>query len=80
MVVVRDLCLPRRSDKGDASGTEVLRDSLSLGSKIMPSLDRGASVNLESTSTWIGGYRQINETTGKNLASLYFPSTCFPCI
>jgi hypothetical protein len=35
MVVVRDLCLPRRSDKGDASGTEVLRDSLSLGSKIM---------------------------------------------
>jgi hypothetical protein len=28
VVIVRGSCLPRRSDKGDASGTEALSDSL----------------------------------------------------
>jgi hypothetical protein len=48
-----------------------------LGSKIKSCLDRGASENLESTSTWIRGDRQIIDTTGKILVSP-FPS-CFDC-
>jgi hypothetical protein len=38
--------------------------SCPLGSKIKPRLDRGASVSLKSTSTWIRGDRQITDTTG----------------
>jgi hypothetical protein len=51
VAIVRGSRLPRLSGKGDASRTEVLSDSLSFGSKIKPCLDRGASVNFESTST-----------------------------
>jgi hypothetical protein len=42
-----------------------------LVSKIKRCLDRGASKNLESTSTWIGGDRQITGTTGKLSVSLF---------
>jgi hypothetical protein len=51
--IVRDMSLPRRSGKGDASETEVLSVSLSTWLKIKLCLDRGASEGLESTSTWI---------------------------
>jgi hypothetical protein len=47
VIIVRGSLLPHRSGKGDASGTEVLSDFLSLGSKIKPRLDRGASVERE---------------------------------
>jgi hypothetical protein len=57
VVIVRGSRVPCRSDKGDTSGIEVLSSSLSLGSKINPHLDKGASVDLESTSTWIRGNR-----------------------
>jgi hypothetical protein len=42
-----------------------------LGSKIEQCLDRGASENLESTSTWIRGDRQISDTMGKIRVSLF---------
>jgi hypothetical protein len=47
-----------------------------LGSKIKLCLDRGASENLETTSTWIRGNRQITDTTRKIQVSL-FPSYLF---
>jgi hypothetical protein len=62
--IVRGSRLPRWSGKGDISENKVLSDFLSTGSKIKPCLDRGASENLKSTSTWIRGDRQITDTTG----------------
>jgi hypothetical protein len=54
--------------------------SYPLSSKIKSCLDRGASAILESTSMWIRGDRQITDTMGKNLVSLYFLITCFLAI
>jgi hypothetical protein len=64
VLIVRGSCPPRRSDKGDTSGIEVLSEFCPLGSKIKPCLDRRASVSLNSSSTWIMGDRQIIDTTG----------------
>jgi hypothetical protein len=47
-----------------------------LGSKIKSCLDRGASENLETTSTCVRGDRQITNTTRKIQVSL-FPSYLF---
>jgi hypothetical protein len=68
----------RQSRKGDTSGTEILSDSLFLGSKIKSCLDRRASENLKSTSTWI-------TVIGKSLIPrekfwcLFFSLTCLNC-
>jgi hypothetical protein len=72
-------CLPRRSGNDDASGTKVLSNSLSLGSKIKSRFDRGASVNLESTSTWIGMIGKSSIPTEKSV-SLYILITCLLAI
>jgi hypothetical protein len=64
MLIVRGSRLPRQSGKGDISGIEVLSDFLSIGSRIKPCLDRGASESLKPTSTWIRRDQQITDTTG----------------
>jgi hypothetical protein len=79
VVIVRGSCLPRQSSIGNASGTKVLSDSLSLGSKIKSHFGRGASVNLKSTSTWIGMIGKSSIPTEKSV-SLYFLITCLLAI
>jgi hypothetical protein len=71
MLIVRGLCLPRRSGKCHTSGIDVLSDFLPTWLKDQGCLDRGASESLKSTSTWNRGDRQITYTTGKNSVSFF---------
>jgi hypothetical protein len=61
VLIVRGSRPPRQSGKGDTNGIEVLSEFLSTWLKSC--LDRGASENLNSTSTWIRGDQQITDTT-----------------
>jgi hypothetical protein len=70
VVIMRVSRLPRWSSKGDTSGIKVSSVSLSAWLEIKTCLDRGTSENLESTSTWIRGDRQVTETMGKIGVSL----------
>jgi hypothetical protein len=69
VLIVRCLCPPRRSDKDNANGIEVLSEFLSTWHKDQAVLGRGASESLNSTSTWIRGDRQITDTTRYILVS-----------